>query len=176
MKRYTFKHDNPTYMEQLEEQVKNEKTKEIISILTDENFGNENQRKKFVDLITSLFNIADSDARRFIRELGKACTNIGNDMLASEEVEEVDEEYEEEDFAPYEFRRGGEVVFESIILSPLAYEDDQRIRSFLTDQSIKYRDIREDHIPAIEILMEKDSYEGKEVLTELYEIARFDEV
>jgi len=66
-----------------------DEVKEIISYLRDNKFGNENTRKDFIDKITTLFNISDGDARKFIKKLGDACTVIGKEMI-EDNFEDVD--------------------------------------------------------------------------------------
>lgn len=195
MNTYHFNFETSKYKKQLQEQIENEKTREIIEILTDENFGSDGQRRKFVDLITSLFNIADKDARKFMRELGKKCTDVGNEMLGdrrnseNEELESPEEEtmeieYEKEepqgvgeviDFPPYMFRKSGTMVYESIYISPLSDEDAREIQVYLRDESIKFRNTRNiDLLPIIEVCVEKG--QKNQLLEKLNCIAIFDEV
>jgi hypothetical protein len=84
-----------------EEAVSNEKVSELIAILRDERFSNEDQRKKMVDIISSLMNFKDADARKFFKALGDACTSIGEDMLQDDEDDSP--EYEE---GTYEYNGG----------------------------------------------------------------------
>ena len=79
-------------VEQLDEAVENEKAGELISVLQNEKFSNSDQRKKFIDIITSIFSIDDKDTRAFIKKLGDACTTIGEEMMAEPESDEGGEE------------------------------------------------------------------------------------
>ena len=47
----------------------------LISSLRDERFANEDQRQKFVQIITKLALSNDAEARRFVRELGNWCSD-----------------------------------------------------------------------------------------------------
>lgn len=190
MDNYKFEFKKPSYMKQMQEEIQNEKTREIIEILTDENFGSESQRKRFIDLMTSLFNISDNDARRFIRELGKACTSIGGNMLgdreasvddvinADDELEIEDEEMEElEEVPSYFYRKGGTMSYESITLYPLSDEDAREIQVYLQDSSIKFRNKRDQSlIPSIVVDVDKNNSKGRELVEKLRNIAKFDEV
>ena len=53
----------------------------IIKTLRDENFKSEEARKKFVDLITSLYNIKDPRSRLAFKKIGDLFTEIGDDLL-----------------------------------------------------------------------------------------------
>ena len=190
MDNYTFEYKKPSYMRQMQEEIQNEKTREIIEILTDENFGSEAQRKRFIDLMTSLFNISDNDARKFIRELGKACSSIGGNMLgdrepvvddainANDELEIEDEQIEElEEVPSYFYRKSGTMSYESIVLHPLSDEDAREIQVYLQDSSIKFRNKRDlSLIPSIMIDADKNDSKGRALLEKLRNIAKFDEV
>ena len=69
----------------IKEEDGSEKALEIISILSDEKFGNEGQRKKFISMITNLFSLSDPVSRKFIRKLGDACTLIAQEMVGNAE-------------------------------------------------------------------------------------------
>jgi len=77
--------------EKIEEMVDNEEVAGIIAKLRDESFGNEEQRKKMVDLLTSLMMCKDASARKLFKDVGNALTNIGSSLLGNgeSEVEEV---------------------------------------------------------------------------------------
>lgn len=77
--------------EEIKEQINNEEVAGLIKVLGDEKFGNEDQRKKFVDILTSLMVMKDKNARSFIKKLGDACTYLAHEML-EDEVEGDDEE------------------------------------------------------------------------------------
>lgn len=83
MRKYIFK----SKKNKIKEQVSNEKVAELLDILRSENFGNENQRRKMISILASLFNIADPDARKIFKKLGHALTDIGNEMLDDEKIE-----------------------------------------------------------------------------------------
>jgi hypothetical protein len=70
-------------MQSLKEMENTSKT--IIELLQKEKFSNQKQRARFIDLITSLFGVDDKDSRKFMKMLGNACTDIGKEMLSSEE-------------------------------------------------------------------------------------------
>lgn len=76
-------------MQSLKEMVNDTKT--IIELLQNERFSNAKQRTRFVDLLTSLFGIDDKDSRKFMKKLGDACTDIGTEMIPSEETEAEEE-------------------------------------------------------------------------------------
>ena len=89
--------------EQTKEEIKEEvlqeeegnKSKVLIDILKNENFAKEEQRKKFVDIITSLFNLKDKEARLFFKKLGQACTEIGSEINKEPESDSMEEKIEE---------------------------------------------------------------------------------
>lgn len=87
---------------EIKEEVRNEKVAELLSILRDENYANEDQRKKMIDILTSLFNIRDKDARLIFKKLGQALTDIGNEMLTTPDEEEIADEGEIEEVDPIE--------------------------------------------------------------------------
>lgn len=72
----------------LKEEVENEDVAEILKVLRDESFGNDEQRKKLISLLTSLFAIKDKSSRLIFKKLGMALTNIGDEMLDDNEVNE----------------------------------------------------------------------------------------
>jgi hypothetical protein len=78
---------NSTYTRYFKEQESDieskfdKKVDSIIKILRDEDFSNEDQRKKFIDLLTSLHSSSDPRARQTFKLLGKHLTNIGNELL-----------------------------------------------------------------------------------------------
>ena len=74
-----------------EDILEEQEAKDLISILKNENFGNEDQRKKFVDVVTSLLNMKEKEARQFFKKLGDACTDIASDMYEEEEVSGIEE-------------------------------------------------------------------------------------
>jgi len=49
--------------------------KKIINQLKNDNFGNEDQRKKFLQLITKLAISSDKEARKFIKAIGNFCSD-----------------------------------------------------------------------------------------------------
>lgn len=55
----------------------------ILKILRDEDFGNSEQRAKFVDLLTTLYNSKDPRARATFKKLGQALTDIGDSLIKS---------------------------------------------------------------------------------------------
>jgi hypothetical protein len=92
--------NSSTAPEILKEEDVADKTRTVIEILQKEKFGNEGQRRKFIDLITSLFGINDKDSRKFIKMLGDAATGVANKMLVADEPEEEVEEVVEVEEAP----------------------------------------------------------------------------
>jgi hypothetical protein len=64
------------YIRQFKEQEDNETNERVIELinqLRDENWTNEEQRKKLVPIISEIALHTDKEARSFIRELGKWC-------------------------------------------------------------------------------------------------------
>lgn len=61
------------YVEQTEDEGPNERVVELINQIRDENWTNEEQRKKLVPIISEIALHTDKEARAFIRELGKWC-------------------------------------------------------------------------------------------------------
>lgn len=57
------------------------KVTNILKILRDEDFQNEDARKKFIDLITSVYNSKDKRARLLFKKLGNFLTEIGDDLI-----------------------------------------------------------------------------------------------
>lgn len=133
MKRYEFSEVKiiGEKTKKIKEEVSNDEAKEIITILRDESFGNENQRKRLLNLLTSLFDISHKDARTFFKKLGNAMTSIGSEMINDEIPEEdyadedsikdevIDDEIiddeniiEEEDDQPYLF---GEKTWKGVV-------------------------------------------------------------
>lgn len=83
--------------DELMEQVDNEQAIELMGMLRDERFGNEGQRKRFVDIISSLMNLPAKDIGPFFRKLGDACSVIGDEMLnLDSDIEIEDNEYSDE--------------------------------------------------------------------------------
>jgi len=58
------------------------KTKELLTSLRDENFGNHDQRKKFVHLIVGLSLSPDPIARKAIKRIGDFFTDLANELLS----------------------------------------------------------------------------------------------
>lgn len=75
MKKYKYK---------IKEKIDNSEVAELVRILKDENFGNESQRKKMAQILMTLISIGGREVGTFFRELGKAMTNIGSEMLEDE--------------------------------------------------------------------------------------------
>jgi len=73
--------------EKIEEMVDNEEVAGIIAKLRDESFGNEEQRKKMVDLLTSLMMCKDASARKLFKMVGSALSDIGSSLLGDNESE-----------------------------------------------------------------------------------------
>jgi len=74
------------------------KIKEILQTLQNDSFGNEGQRKAFVDLLSSLHNSSDKTARKVFKLLGDYCSDMIPTLLEDETEEEVDDT--EEPFTP----------------------------------------------------------------------------
>ena len=82
-------------MQEISEQM-NDRIKEIIKILKDENFTNIKKRIKFAMLITEL--IVSSNApeiRKIIKRLGDVLTDLGDSISTDEPEEEINEIKEE---------------------------------------------------------------------------------
>jgi len=74
------------------EAVANEKVASLLSTLRDESFGNEDQRKKMIDVMSSLLNVKDPDARSIFKKMGSFFTDLGNEMLGDNiETDVIDE-------------------------------------------------------------------------------------
>ena len=65
----------------IQEQVENKQVKELIGILKVESFGNEDQRKRMLDVLTSLLTIKDKEARKIFKKVGEFFTDLGEEML-----------------------------------------------------------------------------------------------
>jgi len=66
------------YIKEFIEQSENKPDKEVINLinrLRDEKWSNEDQRKEFCKIITQISLHSDSEARRFIKELGNFCSD-----------------------------------------------------------------------------------------------------
>lgn len=102
MEIYVRKHfsDKEDEGKTLKEQVNNEKVADFLTTLKDENFGNEDQRKKMVDIMSSLMNIKDPDARRIFKRVGQFFTKLGDEMLGGNREEPEMELPEEEIIEP----------------------------------------------------------------------------
>ena len=57
------------------------KVSAYIKVLRDENFGSEDQRKKMLDILTSLHNSSDKRSRLLFKKIGEHLTEIGNEIL-----------------------------------------------------------------------------------------------
>lgn len=53
----------------------------ILKTLRDETFSSEEQRKKFLDLISTLHNSKDPRARYTFKRLGQVLSDIGDELL-----------------------------------------------------------------------------------------------
>jgi len=53
----------------------------ILKTLRDESFGSENQRKKMIDLFTSLHNSPDKRGRLLFKRVGEYLTEIGDELI-----------------------------------------------------------------------------------------------
>lgn len=85
MERYKRKFD-----EQNTDYIIDEKVREIISILRDNNYGNEQSRKELLSLLTQLHNSKDRTARKAFKKIGDLFTDIGDELIG--EVGNKDEE------------------------------------------------------------------------------------
>ena len=74
------------------------KIKEILQTLQNDSFGNEGQRKAFVDLLSSLHNSSDKTARKVFKLLGDYCSDMIPTLLGDETEEEIEDI--EEPFTP----------------------------------------------------------------------------
>ena len=74
------------------------KIKEILQTLQNDSFGNEGQRKAFVDLLSSLHNSSDKTARKVFKLLGDYCSDMIPTLLGDETAEVEDDT--EESFTP----------------------------------------------------------------------------
>lgn len=52
-----------------------------LKALRDENFGSENQRKKMIDILTSLHNSSDKRGRLTFKRIGEYLTDIGDELI-----------------------------------------------------------------------------------------------
>lgn len=57
------------------------KVDSILKTLRDEDFTNEEQRKKFIDLLSSLHNSKDPRARKAFKHMGQLFTEIGTELI-----------------------------------------------------------------------------------------------
>jgi hypothetical protein len=57
------------------------KVSAFIRVLRDENFGSEEQRKKMLDILTSLHNSSDKRARLLFKKIGEHLTEIGDELI-----------------------------------------------------------------------------------------------
>jgi cell division ATPase FtsA len=76
------------------EQIENPEVTELIQVLKSEDFKNKLQRRKMIKLLVNLFHLDnEKEVRKFFRLLGDACTNIGEELLKDENIEDnvVDE-------------------------------------------------------------------------------------
>lgn len=53
----------------------------LIKTLRDENFGSEDQRKKMLDILTSLHSSTDKRGRLVFKKIGEYLTDIGTDLV-----------------------------------------------------------------------------------------------
>ncbi len=67
----------------LAEEIENKKVVELLSVLKNEKFGNDDQRKRMIDILTSLFTVKDKDARKIFKRVGEFFTDLGEEMLDS---------------------------------------------------------------------------------------------
>lgn len=84
LKKYnSFKFIEQTDKEDEEEKeiIFDKRVSAIIKDLRDSNFCNEEQRKKFLDLISSLHNSKDPRARYTFKRLGQVLSDIGDELL-----------------------------------------------------------------------------------------------
>jgi len=52
-----------------------------LKALRDENFGSENQRKKMIDILTSLHNSSDKRGRLLFKKIGGHLSDIGDEII-----------------------------------------------------------------------------------------------
>lgn len=81
----------------------------IIKKLRDESFGNEEQRKRLIDLLSTLMTVKDSSARKLFKMIGNALTDIGNSLI--DNYEEPDEFEDEEDHDEYEEENNETILY-----------------------------------------------------------------
>jgi len=53
----------------------------LIRVLRDESFASEDQRKKMIDILSSLLNSSDKRARLLFKKIGEHLTEIGDEIL-----------------------------------------------------------------------------------------------
>lgn len=57
------------------------KITKFLKVLRDENFGSEEQRKKLIDILTSMHNSADPRARKSFKRIGDLFSEIGDELI-----------------------------------------------------------------------------------------------
>ena len=58
-----------------------DKVTDILQVMKDEDFGSEEQRKSFIDLLSTLHNSKDKRARRVFKLLGNYMTDIADELI-----------------------------------------------------------------------------------------------
>jgi len=57
------------------------KITKLLKVLRDENFGSEEQRKKLIDILTSMHNSSDPRARKSFKRIGDLFSEIGDELI-----------------------------------------------------------------------------------------------
>ena len=77
----------------IQEQITDDKVAELLTVLKDQNFGNEDQRKYLIDILTTLHNSKHKVARKALRLIGDLFTEIGEELL--DELKSINDELDE---------------------------------------------------------------------------------
>jgi hypothetical protein len=57
------------------------KITKLLKVLRDQSFGSEEQRKKLIDILTSMHNSSDPRARKAFKRIGDLFTEIGDELI-----------------------------------------------------------------------------------------------
>lgn len=85
---------------EIKEKVENGDLAELIAVLRDGRFSNEEMRKKMIDILTSIYAMGGREVGQFFKKLGDKMTDLGDEMLddidSDEEIEMENDDIEVE--------------------------------------------------------------------------------